>query len=117
MELEVTNESVERPEFDQHSYFKYAVGISASNKANPVKVVLKADDVAAKYIETQPFHNSQTKQQNSKDKGIFEMYVFISEELIRSILSFAGEVEVLEPAELRNEIRRRTQKMNDIYLK
>ena len=114
--LEVTNEPVERPEFDQQSYFKHAVGISASNKAKPVRVVIKADAVASKYIETQPFHNSQTKRQNSKHKSIFEMNVFISEELIRSILSFAGEVEVLEPSELRDEIRRRTEKMKEIYL-
>ncbi len=114
--LEVTSESVHRPDFDQYSYFKYAVGISASNKAKPVTVVLKADDVASKYIETQPFHHSQKKCGISDGMGIFEMQVFISEELIRSILSYAGEVEVLEPAELRNEIRKRAQKMKDIYL-
>jgi predicted DNA-binding transcriptional regulator YafY len=43
------------------------------------------------------------------------MEVLISEELIRSLLSYAGEVEVLEPLSLREMMVKRLVEMCDKY--
>ena len=43
------------------------------------------------------------------------MTVLISEELIRLILSYGGELEVVEPQLLREELVRRLKKMNESY--
>jgi predicted DNA-binding transcriptional regulator YafY len=114
--LVITDEVMERPAtFNQANYFKYAVGISADNRAQPQRVVLKADNVAAKYIDSQPFHSSQVKIKEGRNRTTFEMNVLISEELIRSILSYGGELEVMQPDMLRNELMNRLKKMNESY--
>lgn len=102
-------------DFKPDQFFKHAIGITASG-GQPEKVIFKADNVAAKYIESQPFHVSQEIVKEGKNKTTFEMTVFISEELIRSILSFGGEIEVVEPPILKEHIVRRIKAMVENYL-
>lgn len=101
-------------EFDAKSFFEHAVGITG-NIGEPVIVKFQANTVAAKYIQSKPFHKSQRLALQDKDFSIFELKVLLSEELIRNLLSFSHEIEVLEPSELRNTLRDRAQKMNNIY--
>lgn len=104
-----------KPEdFDPFSYFRYAVGIT-SNKSEPENVVFKADDIAAKYIHSQPLHPNQQILKEGKNRTTFQMTVLISEELIRSLLSYGGEIEVLEPEILRTTITDRVKQMAENY--
>jgi predicted DNA-binding transcriptional regulator YafY len=115
-ELVVSEEIAEKPsDFDPDKYFKYTVGITADNKSRPEKVVLKAENIAAKYIDSQPFHPSQIISKEGKNRTTFEMEVFVSEELIRAILSYGGEVEVVSPQILRERIIVRLKSMNGLY--
>jgi predicted DNA-binding transcriptional regulator YafY len=50
-----------------------------------------------------------------KNKTTFSLDVLISEELIRSFLSFGGELEVLEPSQLRQQIRERVIELANRY--
>lgn len=105
----------EKPaEFDPFSYFRYAIGITSS-KSDPLTVVFKADNVAAKYINSQPLHPTQRIIKEGKNRTTFELTVLISEELIRNILSFGGEIEVIQPQELRDIISERVAKMQSNY--
>lgn len=115
-DLEITEKVYPKAiDFNSEQFFKNAVGITASDTAIPEKVVIKADNVAAKYIESQPFHHSQQIERQGKNKTVFTMEVLISEELIRSLLSYAGEVEVMEPASLREMMVKRLMEMCDKY--
>jgi predicted DNA-binding transcriptional regulator YafY len=115
-ELEITEETATRPaDFNPENYFKYAVGITSDNKSQPENVVFKADNVAAKYIESQPFHSSQMVIKSGKNRTTFEVKVLVSEELIRSLLSYGGEIEIIAPLSLRENIIKRLKAMNDIY--
>ena len=103
-EMESTTEVFNRKiDFSPEKFFKNAVGITA-NDSNPEKIVFKADNIAAKYIESQPFHPSQKKTKTGKNRTTFKLDVIVSEELIRTILSYGGEIEVIEPKILRNTI-------------
>lgn len=114
--LEITDEIGICPiPFNPKQFFQYAVGITAS-QGKPEKVVFKADNVAAKYIASQPFHASQVIVKEGKNKTTFEMEVFVSEELIRTILSYGGEIEVLEPSLLKEHVIQRVRKMVDNYM-
>jgi predicted DNA-binding transcriptional regulator YafY len=115
-DLIVTEESGSRPsDFNADNYFKYAVGITADNESEPESIIFKADNVAAKYIESQPFHTSQRVLKSGKNRTTFEMKVLVSEELIRSFLSYGGEIEILSSLPLRENIIKRLRAMNDIY--
>lgn len=100
--------------FDAKRFFQHAIGITA-NENLPEHVVFKAENVAAKYIESQPFHPSQKTVKEGKNRTTFSMEVLISEELIRSLLSYGGEVEVMEPQSLRQTIRERVLKLASRY--
>ena len=50
-----------------------------------------------------------------KNKTTFSLQVIISEELIRSLLSYGGELEVIEPETLRNTIKKRIVEMSERY--
>lgn len=115
-DLVITAENATKPDdFDPEVYFKHAVGITANNKNKPERIVFIAENVAAKYIISQPFHSSQKIVKEDKIKTTFELNVLVSEEFIRSLLSFGGEIEVVEPIILIENIKGRLKTMNRIY--
>lgn len=110
-ELEVSKESASRPiDFNPDNYFKHAVGITSGN-STPEDVLLKVGIVAAKYLDSLPIHPSQKVKEMHDDHFVFSLRVSITEELIREILSYGGEIKVLQPEVLREEIRNRAKKM------
>lgn len=114
-ELQESEEKLRCPiDFKPERFFQHAIGITASN-GEPHTVVFKADNVAAKYIASQPFHATQEITREGKNKTTFQMKVFVSEELIRSFLSYAGEVEIVEPESLRKQIYERAQAILSNY--
>lgn len=109
--LESTTEIFHRKiDFSPERFFKNAIGITA-NDSNPEKIIFKADNIAAKYILSQPFHPTQQLIKEGKNRSTFSLEVIVSEELIRNLLSYGGEIEVLEPFELRQTILKRVVEM------
>ena len=114
-DVEILEEVGLKPlDFEPDLFFKHAVGITSSED-EPSVVVFKADNVSAKYIVSQPFHASQRIIKEGKNKTTFELRVLISEEFIRSVLSYAGGIEIVEPAEFREEIISRIEEMMKNY--
>ena len=104
----------EKPEnlnFDD--YFNNIVGVSLNPESSPVKVVLKAGYPAAWYIESKPLHKSQEPVVEAKEYKVFEMEIIPNEELAQQLLVYADQVEVLEPKELRDNLRERGEKIAD----
>ncbi len=114
-EVEILEEVGLKPlDFEPDLFFKHAVGITSSED-EPTVIVFKADNISAKYIISQPFHSSQRLVKEGKNKSTFELRVLISEEFIRSILSYAGGIEIVEPSEFREEIISRIEEMMKNY--
>lgn len=111
----VEDEYVNKPQdFDPEAFFKYATGISVFD-GEPETVLLKTSNVAARYIESQPFHESQKVTKRGKNKTNFKLKVWVSEEFIRALLSYGSELEVVEPKSLRDAISARVQAMTELY--
>lgn len=109
-DLEISSEKSNRPiDFDPDNYFKHAVGITSGNSM-PEDVILKVGSVAAKYLDSLPIHPSQKVKEMNDDHFVFSLRVSITEELIREILSYGGEVLVVEPKELKDEVVKRAHK-------
>jgi len=103
----VTAEHEARPaDFNADNYFKYAVGITSGNTA-PELVEFTATSVASKYIDSLPFHSSQKVVKMNESEFTFELKVNVSEELIRSMLAYGGDICVLRPKSLKDEIEKR----------
>ena len=114
-ELQLLDEAAQIPtDFDAADYFRDSIGITAF-KGEALRIVLKADAIAARYIETQAFHHSQKLLEKQVAFSIFELRILVTEEFIRNLLGYAGEVEVLEPASLRSTLKERGQALLNRY--
>jgi predicted DNA-binding transcriptional regulator YafY len=100
--------------FSSQNFFEHTIGITTYD-AKPEKIELKANNIASKYIESQPFHSTQKVVKVGKNKTLFSLKVIVTEELIREILSYGGEIEVVSPANLRNKIVDRVIDMTNTY--
>ena len=114
-DLEITSSKGDQPKkFDPDLFFKHSIGITTSDH-QPETVLFRANKIASKYIASQPFHSSQKVIKETQDESVFELYVLVSEELIRGLLSYGGEVEIIEPNHLRNELKKRVSAMHALY--
>jgi predicted DNA-binding transcriptional regulator YafY len=105
--LEVSkSKTTEKPDFNPDHFFNYAIGITTNNEA-PKSISFKANKVAAKYIDSQPFHKSQKQKEATNEYVTFELYVYVTEELIREFLSYGSAIEILTPTSLREELKSR----------
>lgn len=107
--LEITSEKAENPtDFKPDNYFRYAVGITSGNE-DPQKVIFWATTIAGKYLQSQPLHASQKIIETEEQRVQISLKVNISEELIRELLSYGGEIKVEAPQQLKEEIIRRAR--------
>ncbi|MCB0479475.1 MAG: WYL domain-containing protein [Crocinitomicaceae bacterium] len=114
-QVEVLDETyLGAPNFNAKKFFKHAMGITSGDQ-EPVEVLFKADAVAAKYINSQPLHSSQKLIKEGKNRATFSIIVYESEELYRTFLSYAGQIEVTKPKEVREEMIRRANELIKNY--
>ena len=101
--------------FNSREYFNYSFGVTHFHHAKPENVVLAFQPAQAKYILSQPLHHSQrTILQNEKETRI-ELNVFITQELIMTILSYGEGIKVLQPESLVGNIKQTIEKMKNQY--
>lgn len=107
-DLQITEDkSIEMNDFNFKEYFKYSTGITAY-KGDPMIVQILANATASKYIQSQPFHKSQVSLESNENQTLFELKVLLSEEFVRSLLSFGGEIKIVSPKVLSDIIRERS---------
>ncbi|HBH05563.1 MAG TPA: hypothetical protein DDX92_03040 [Flavobacteriales bacterium] len=103
-ELQVKEEKfTPKKDFSPDAYFKYSIGITADQSAEPQKVVFECNEILSKYLTSQPIHSSQ-RIKSGKDKTLVELKVIITYELIEMLLGFGEDVKVLQPVSLRNDL-------------
>ena len=114
-ELEITEDLyVKNIDFNPNIYFKHSIGIT-SYETSPEKIEFKIDKIGAKYIESQPFHPSQTLIKSGKNRNTYRIEVLVSEELKRLILSYGNQIEVIKPLSLRTQLMDEIITMNELY--
>ena len=111
-DINITKNPFEMPgDFSAHKYFANTIGIFTNEQLQPMKVRLRVGAKAVEYFRSSPLHKSQeevaTKYNEYSD---FQYRLCLTPELTTAILSYADLVEVLEPQELRDEIKERLEK-------
>ena len=109
LEMTITEESFSFPEnFNAEKYYENTVGIFVNDDHSPVKVKLKVYGYQIEYLRSLPLHKSQRETLSKYDEFcVFEYKLCLTPELSSQILAMGENVEVLEPTELRDEIKRR----------
>jgi hypothetical protein len=93
--------------FNAEKYYENTVGIFVNDDLYPVKVQLKAYGYQIEYLRSLPLHKSQRETASKYGEFcVFEYKLCLTPELSSQILAMGENVEVLEPIELREEIKR-----------
>lgn len=105
--LKVLTKSFELPaDFDARKYFANVVGIFVNKYLPVTKVKIRAYGIQAEYLRSTPLHRSQSEGRSKHGKfAEFTYRLSITPELVSQLLAMGDKVEVLEPEELRNEIK------------
>lgn len=86
-------------DFDGEAYFRNYFGVTASG--DPERIVLKAMNSEVRYIRALPLHHSQREIEKGEDYSVFELALAPTWDFKQELLSRADQIEVLEPASLR----------------
>lgn len=117
--LKMTDITFKMPkDFDVEGIFSQSYGIyfpKAGQK--PVTIRFKTTEEEAKYLRDLPIHKSQVEEGGSEDGGrVFRIRVIPNRNLTMEFCRHAGRLEVLEPEDVRNEVRDELEKAYRQYL-
>jgi predicted DNA-binding transcriptional regulator YafY len=117
LDLKVLSTSFELPEdFDARKYFANVVGIFVNNDLPVTKVMIRAYGIQAEYLRSTPLHKSQSEGRSKYcEFAEFTYRMCITPELVSQLLAMGDKVEVLEPQELRYEMKKRISNMSNFY--
>lgn len=118
-QLEITSQIFSMPRgFSVESYFADAFGIIVEPEEYDVETIrLKVYDInhRCEYLRSLPLHHSQREAEKHEDYSIFEVRVMPTYDFIKELLSMGGEVEVISPDYVREEMKRRIEELSDRY--
>lgn len=119
VKLEQTDATFKMPRgFSARKYFSSAFGIIVEPEEYDVETIcLKVYDInhRREYLRSLPLHPSQKEVEWHKDYSIFELHVAPTYDFIKEVLSMGGEAEVVSPAYVRQEVRRRAEELLSRY--
>ncbi len=109
LNMELTTVTFRYPDdFNAEEYYSNTVGIFVNDQLKPQKVLVRAFGVHVEYMRTLPLHHTQKeiecKPQQYSD---FQYRLCLTPELTSQLLAMGEKIEVLEPVELREEIKNR----------
>ena len=102
-------------EISVEDYFDGSFGANHSDDQKPEKLRIKVFDTQADYIRALPIHESQTEVEATDDWCIFEYRVVPCYNLYQKLLWYREKIEVLEPAFVRDEMKKVLQLMMENY--
>jgi predicted DNA-binding transcriptional regulator YafY len=116
-DLKKTSTHFELPsDFDARKYFADVVGVYKDKDKQALNVKIRAYGVQAEYLRSTPLHKSQAEVRSKHGEfAEFTYKLCITPELISQLLAMGENVEVLEPKELKEEIKKRISKMFNFY--
>ncbi|WP_026750626.1 YafY family protein [Sediminibacterium sp. C3] len=101
--------------FNPADFFKYSFGITQIHDAEAERVVLRFTAYQAPFILNQPLHHSQQVLKQTDEFVELAYHVYLTTELVMTILSYGKQVKVVSPQKLANTIQATAQEMAALY--
>jgi len=98
--------------FSADSFF---AGSWVIEQGDPVRIKLRFAPEAARWVRVAKYHPTQELEEQPDGSLLFIGTVTGTREITRWILGYGADVEVLEPRELRSEVRAEVTRMTGIY--
>jgi hypothetical protein len=111
IDLHLTNRTFTIPKwFNAEKYYANTVGIYVNESLKPQKVRIRVYGRQVDYLRTLPLHRSQEEVLTKYEQfSEFQYKVCLTPELSTQLLAMGENVEVLEPQELREEMKKRLE--------
>lgn len=101
--------------FDPNTYFNNLVGVTIPAGEGVSEIVLKVKPAQVPYIKTKPIHLNQETADGEDGSMLVTLQLINNYELRAVLLSYSPDIEVLQPATLREQIRQMLQAALDTY--
>lgn len=105
----------EKYDLDLKEKYRNSFGILTNDKLRIQKIVLRFDREQGQYVKTYPLHHSQQIIEETKQYVLVELNMYISFDLMKELISFGDQLEILEPASLRSDIIKTLKKTLERY--
>ena len=102
-------------ETDWDTFFRTMVGVTRPTNSKIERVVLKFHNGRGNYFKTKPFQPDYEEffEEDKKDQVWFES--IINKELVQQLLSYGHDVQILEPDNLKREMKEHSDSMGLYY--
>ena len=109
LDMQITPKTFKLPsDFDARKYYANTIGIFVDEDMPVVNVRIRAYGVQMEYLRSLPLHKTQEEVLSKYGEfAEFRYRLCLTPELTTTLLSMGDKVEVLEPLELREEIKER----------
>jgi predicted DNA-binding transcriptional regulator YafY len=116
-EPKISRESFDLPEnFDVNDFYRHSFGIIGPNNNVPEEIILSFNSDQKKYIKTLPLHPSQEIISETDQELVIRLKLIITFDFIMELLSMAGNLKVIQPQSLINEIKTKAQDILNQYI-
>lgn len=117
IDLQQTETSFTLPKnFNAEKYYANVVGIFVNEELKPQKVRIRVYGKQVEYLRTLPLHRSQEEVLTKHEQfSEFQYRICLTPELSTQLLAMGENVEVFEPQELREEMKKRISNMFNYY--
>lgn len=104
--MAITDKRFQMPDdFDGESFFANSYGIIVDDEIDAERVRVKVCRSQDRYFKSLPLHSSQEEDEVTTDYTIFRFYIKPTFDFRQELLSYGGDIEVLEPEWLRDEFK------------
>jgi predicted DNA-binding transcriptional regulator YafY len=105
-ELEITSQRFAYPkDYNIEDKFKYSFGIMGATEEEPQEIVLSFEPFHGKYIKSLPLHHTQEILKDTENELKIKLKLFITQDFIMELLSYAENMKVIMPKSLINQIK------------
>lgn len=117
IDLRQTDSSFMVPrDFNAEKYFSNTIGIYVNEGLLPQKVRIRAYGKQVEYLRSLPLHRSQEEVLTKHEQySEFQYRVYLTQELTTELLAMGENIEVMEPQVLREEMKKRIERMFNVY--
>ena len=116
MEVEVMSDTFKMPDdLNAREWFQSLYGVRKYRDMRREKVLLKVFGKQVQFFRSLPLHSSQEEIEKHRGYSIFSYYLAPDYDFKQDILSFGDRVEILEPMELREAVKKQIIKLSNIY--
>ena len=96
-------------------YWEGSFGVNHSDNQVPEQIVIKAYGAQAEYIRALPIHESQKELERTDEYTIFEYHIVPCFNLFQQLLWHREKLEIVEPIEMREEMKKIVQNIISLY--